>query len=1079
MEQSQSPPPRWKDGGRASELPDFEDVEDEEDDGLLTRKPAPALERNPVHQFQYGPAKPIVPGQFTRPQPMPRTQVPIPQPISKPTSNQSGRTIQPDPRGGRLRRSFSSPPSADQIRQPAPTPQGHHKRIGEMNAVAQHHGVPAPGVQNVTVSPVNIRSIVPDTAPIAPVRHSSEPERPGLQAPGSRHQMSPRHGPVQSPQQAGNNVSSRPFGPPINTAIPSPRGGNGEEPQPRVHSSKSTVERLRDPSHRGHAVEQPPSKALQQHVPRLPKPSTTEAAGLKRTMRTHPEPLNPRPSASSKDSSSPNVSKRRVPDSRHPLVAENQVEHESSPSSPELKQQAAQASHMFATNITTAFNQSTKEQSSVRDRQREKYRTRIRHLQRELAKTSEAHKYHSSRSKAKTTEIRELLSLKEGMGERLAELETKLTTSNEQNTDLTNTVSALKEQLSSALQEQQGASREFEQRLEEVQRNSRTEFEAQKSRAENESKGQQEMMLKVQEKATRQIAHSEEKLANVQAEMNLLKEQVVEKTAKLETEKSKVHMLAQKVETLQTSSKSFDTLAAQNAEILRVLTKRESDATNRSQQHANEPRQRLDNIWGRLEETSKDLATKLQIPSYLQEAHSKELNRTTTKLDSTFKASNSATEATRELSSRLDTHIDRIRQTLDNKVEALDQQLVTKESENKILTSRYNEENANCRRLEQDLDALRKSSKMQLDRINELQENVIPLTASHERDQEEIRKLQANQHDTSVLRDELKIKTAVAADLEEKLRVRNENYSTQLQNLTAEIIKLNQPLQEKEQWARTAVSNATEIARREAKIEMERAAAESAKRLQEANAHAQEIAGELEGIKTKPQQGELHSGHDSETIRSRRADLEDARQSLGEINLHAKHDTETVDSLRAELVNEAARAVETTKNSNLLSGRVKKLESELESRALEFDLELEASKEKAKKLEDLDHMRRVMVRSPANDAEEPVPLSISQEKLRRREALQPKSIMKRVTRSASNLADPEPAAGLTTTPTTISSQASTRSSQEHTNKRKRPVSSRSERPKSRAVNIRTYGSQRTRSPDAILLWQEEVAEAEG
>ncbi|KAK4166508.1 hypothetical protein QBC43DRAFT_286959 [Cladorrhinum sp. PSN259] len=49
--------------------------------------------------------------------------------------------------------------------------------------------------------------------------------------------------------------------------------------------------------------------------------------------------------------------------------------------------------------------------------------------------------------------------------------------------------------------------------------------------------------------------------------------------------------------------------------------------------------------------------------------------------------------------------------------------------------------------------------------------------------------------------------------------------------------------------------------------------------------------------------------------------------------------------------------------------------------------------------------RRVVVRSPANDPDSPTPLSISEEKTRRREGLQPKSIMKttvaRVTRSVS------------------------------------------------------------------------------
>ncbi|KAK4111388.1 hypothetical protein N656DRAFT_158017 [Canariomyces notabilis] len=59
----------------------------------------------------------------------------------------------------------------------------------------------------------------------------------------------------------------------------------------------------------------------------------------------------------------------------------------------------------------------------------------------------------------------------------------------------------------------------------------------------------------------------------------------------------------------------------------------------------------------------------------------------------------------------------------------------------------------------------------------------------------------------------------------------------------------------------------------------------------------------------------------------------------------------------------------------------------------------------------LHHLRKVIVRSPANVPTEPVPPSVDQEKTRRREALQPRSIMKRVTRSRSSLSqhvDPDP-----------------------------------------------------------------------
>jgi hypothetical protein len=60
----------------------------------------------------------------------------------------------------------------------------------------------------------------------------------------------------------------------------------------------------------------------------------------------------------------------------------------------------------------------------------------------------------------------------------------------------------------------------------------------------------------------------------------------------------------------------------------------------------------------------------------------------------------------------------------------------------------------------------------------------------------------------------------------------------------------------------------------------------------------------------------------------------------------------------------------------------------------------------------LHHMRRVVVRSPANVPNEPAAPSIDQEKMRRREPLQPKSILKRVTRSTSKLLKQEDLGGV-------------------------------------------------------------------
>jgi hypothetical protein len=481
----------------------------------------------------------------------------------------------------------------------------------------------------------------------------------------------------------------------------------------------------------------------------------------------------------------------------------------------------------------------------------------------------------------------------------------------------------------------------------------------------------------------------------------------------------------------------------------------------------------------------------------------------TAKLDNAVESGDAGLQATNQLSADLEAHMGKVWQRLDHQLESLTQKLAEKAKENGMVSTLYKRKDADCAGHMKELTALRETVEKQADQIHELETNLIAMDAVQDENEETIRRLKASGTETAQVREELKSKAAVLAELQSKLDAKERKYASELQNYSSSIQKLAQAIQDKDQSSGIAVKQAAEAARREARLELERANSKTEELLRETQQQRDSLIKQLEELKQRVHEKEQIESRDAATIRSLRESLATeeakgklaaeklAQRSASSKQLEAQLSSKVKD-LEAELEAAKARAAELDgerqrqvagsqallaglkhwadqeglmidgldcfddgnkrpeeisaglalalrhhssyqrsetvipevhsgdlllrgENSKFFSGSQlpqgnlgncnhgdqptgDSIGGELGERTgPEAFAERPAGNDPLPYASKLHHMRRVVVRSPANVPGEPAAPSIDQEKVRRREAVQPKSIMKRVTRSTSSM----------------------------------------------------------------------------
>ncbi|KAK3303520.1 uncharacterized protein B0T15DRAFT_402314 [Chaetomium strumarium] len=769
-----------------------------------------------------------------------------------------------------------------------------------------------------------------------------------------------------------------------------------------------------------------------------------------------------------------NGSRPSRPESRSSNVSKQRSRCGSLASSPMLRQRRVAINHEFTTGMAGIINQFTQQQHEALEEQKVRYHKYIRRLRQELAEQSTHVARQTSQIDAQAKDLEDLHMSKQDLMKQLKDIEAKLRASEDRARRLEEKYRTCKTHLNSAIQEQQDL-------------------------------------------YTRSKKHWGEAIEQIDA----LTRQAEEKESELQKERDSVRALSQKLRDLQATSNNFEALAAQGTEILAKLGQQQEKAEEQHESSAKTIRDRqvfleygLDLVTNRLEALCSIASRQPDVLASIRQAQHESLNGVANKLDKILESRDAARDATGQLSTSLEAHMEKIWERLDHQLESLSKQLAEKAEENGMLSTLYRRKEAECEEHSKELAALRETTEKQAQQIHELDANLFAMDAAQDENEDKIRRLERSGAETSKLREELESKAAAMADLQRTLDAKERSFASELQKYASSLQKLALTVQEKDQSLGVATQQAAETARREARIDMERANAQAEKLLRETQQQRDSLAVELQSLKQKLQEKECNESRAAFTIcslqetlskaeakermiaqdleqrsanlegleirlTSRVTDLEaqlraaqartaelEGQNRLQHTRFEAlisglKHwasqealNTDALDSLGAcdrseeEIRAEVIRALEQLSFSPKLQSEIpgehlnlllreKNSESFLNEDIQGPRVDLKSQSKAGESAEDaagrvlvkhtvtdenaaegtsaendplpyastLHHVRRVIVRSPASVPNEPIPPSIDQEKVRRRGALQPRSIMKRATRSASRELD--------------------------------------------------------------------------
>jgi chromosome segregation ATPase len=219
------------------------------------------------------------------------------------------------------------------------------------------------------------------------------------------------------------------------------------------------------------------------------------------------------------------------------------------------------------------------------------------------------------------------------------------------------------------------------------------------------------------------------------------------------------------------------------------------------------------------------------------------------KLEAILDAQRASGEKEGTHSASLDAHTAQITERLDRQNEELQRQLEKKAEENGSLSAMVKAGEQRYANLEAEYEALKKDLEGQDLQVTELEEMLFAMDAARYKSEERQHQLATAEKQNEQLAEQLESKAAAIKELENSLRCKDEAYMSEVRQFTGNLVKLNQTLQEKEATSKTLAEQAAELARREMRIEMERAVSKTQMALEEAQRQMDSLQGDTTRLK--------------------------------------------------------------------------------------------------------------------------------------------------------------------------------------------------------------------------------------
>ncbi|KAK4043138.1 hypothetical protein C8A01DRAFT_13306 [Parachaetomium inaequale] len=764
---------------------------------------------------------------------------------------------------------------------------------------------------------------------------------------------------------------------------------------------------------------------------------------------------------------------RARPESRSSNVSKQRSRCGSLASSPLVRQRRVNISHEFTTGMAGVINQFTQQQSAALEEQKSKYHKYIKRLKRDLADESGVIARQISQIDAQANKMKELQGSKEQMASELKGIEAKLGASEDRARRLEEKYRACKTHLNSAIQEQQDlytrSKKQWEEAIEQID-NLTQHVEEKEAELSREREAVRSLSTKLQDlQATSSgfeaLAVQGKEILQKLGEQQTKAEEHHQKSA--EEFRVRLDAIATRLETLSNTMSGQpdvlcglrkaqdESLKSVTAKLDNILESRDASTEATSQltadleRHTGKIWQRLDN---QLESLGKQLAEKAEENGMVStlykrkddecREHLKELEalRTTTEkqadqiheLEGSLVALDADQDESEEMIRELGKEAKQLREALKSKAAAvteLQDSLNAKDTAHaselrdcrataqKLAQSLQEKEQSSVAAAQHAVETARREVRFEMERVHAKTEKSLQEMTKH-RDSlaTQVEKLKQQVHEKeqnesrdastiSSLQERLAMEEArgkAAAEqlvqrstnleqLENQLTARVEALETELKTTRNRAVDLEGETQRERTKSEALISGLKRWAQQEGLQinglddlgDGNKSADEISTVLARALSHVSLSRGSQTAI-PEAHPGDVSFGGENSKFFSSQSS-QSPRADLGN---HTRGDRPTKEDIRSavgEHPGTGGNAAGDTSSNDPLSYA-----------------------------STLHHMRRVVVRSPANVPHEPAAPSIDQEKMRRREAVQPKSIMKRVTRSTSRMlrpADSDAAAG--------------------------------------------------------------------
>ncbi|KAK4150878.1 hypothetical protein C8A00DRAFT_45804 [Chaetomidium leptoderma] len=747
---------------------------------------------------------------------------------------------------------------------------------------------------------------------------------------------------------------------------------------------------------------------------------------------------------------------RPRPESRSSNVSKQRSRCGSVTSSPMVRQRRVAISHEFTTGMAGVINQFTQQQSAALEEQKMKYHKYIKRLKRDIAEDSGIIARQISQIETQTSEIKDALDSKEQLSSQLSEIEAKLGASEDRARRLEEKYRACKTHLNSAIQEQQDlytrSKKQWGEAIEQVE-----EKEADLSRERESVRALSKRLQDLQATSSgfEALAAQGKEILQKIGEQQIKAEEQHQKSA--EGFRDRLDAIATRLEALTNlTSGQPDALAgirqAQDESLHRVTAKLDnilglgdtarettSQLSADLELHMGKVWQRLDN---QLESLSKQLAEKAEENGMVSTLY----KRKDAECEGHMKALTRLRETTEKQADRI--------QDLEANLAALD---AAQDDENEVAIRRLEVSEAETARLMEELESktaamselqsrLEAKERAYASELQDCSSNIYKLAQTiQERDRSSG---VAAQQAAEAGRREVRAEMERANEKTERVLQETQQ---QRDSLVGRLERLKQIIHEKEQNesrdAATIRSLQDSLATEKEKGNV------AAEQLAQRSIDLRQLESQLTS-RTNDLEAELKAAKDREVRLEGEGQSQRARCEalLAGLRRWAQHEGLVIDGLDClsdgnksaeEISAGLARALRHLERSptitpdthpgNLLladensksflgqSGQLSQADPRTRTgvdEPLQDDIDTglgertgtegDATKDvfgsdPVSYASTLHHLRRVVVRSPANVPNEPAAPSIDQEKVRRREGHQPKSIMKRATRSTSSM----------------------------------------------------------------------------